>query len=1114
MPKSAYYTLTWLSSSQAYELYEGQGEKALDPGLDSPAWSGWVSQLSSFAFHGHNGSYTARKEHRRRGGQYWYAYARVAGKLTKRYLGRGTELTLARLEQVAQALWREPQAAVHQEEASASSRSRSASPTPPGENDLLPDDLSAADAWSSGGARRGRSRFDRLDADVDVQHSAGRDNGVGGRKTEHQSGVGGRKAEVPPVLSGLPSDTLLASKLQVPRLRPHLVHRPRLLQQLQQGLERTLILLSAPAGFGKSTLLADWLASCAIPATWFSLDPQDNDPARFISYLLAALQTCNPQLAVSRKALLHSLQAAALERVLTLLINDLQAQRTGEWDHVVLVLDDYHVITNESIHAALCFLLEHLPPYLHLVLSTREDPPLPLARLRGRDALLELRAADLQFTHEETSTYLVEVMGLPLSTEESAQLQVRTEGWITGLHLTALSLQGRDAPSAFIMTFSGSHHYVADYLLDEVLSRQSQDVQDFLLQTSILHRLSGPLCDAVRAQDDSQAQLDSLERANLFLVPLDDERRWYRYHHLFAQVLQHHLQRTAPTLIPELHRRASCWYEQQGFYTEAVSHALAASAFEEAARLIEQYIETFLAGSQLQTLLEWLHALPEILVVARPALGLIHALVLMYTNHLEEASARLRTVEHRLHLGEDTQDAQGRMLLGQVVGCWGLLARLSGDLERCVALSQQALDLLPETETEAFTRLLRVGALFGAAHAYLVSGDVTPASERLLTQTAAFLSSSTSYQLLTPRVLNLLARLQVLQGRLHQAAATRKAVAQLVSRPEELPVLADSALYYFGLGELLREWNELEAAEQHLARGMELIGGMVSVDADKLWLGYAALARLEMARGAHDQALATLGTFRQLIQQRHMAPVLLAQWSALYARMQLVRGELEAARHWVESSGLSPTGASSYLQEEAYLTLVRVSIAGELVSPTESGLADVLFLLERLLADAEAGMRMHSVLEITLLRSLALEGQGNRTGALAALGRALALAEPEGYIRLFLDEGPPMIRLLREAQRQGLAPAYVAKLLSAASNLERTASPLPAPRPSLLVEPLTARERDVLRLLLDGASNREIARQLVLSVNTVKKHVLNICGKLNVQRRAQAIAKARMLHLL
>ena len=492
----------------------------------------------------------------------------------------------------------------------------------------------------------------------------------------------------------------------------------------------------------------------------------------------------------------------------TALLNELLARGSEEGDHVVLVLDDYHVITNEAIHAALRLLLEHRPPQLHLVLSTRADPPLPLARLRGRDALLELRAAELQFTPEESSTYLVERRGLPLSAEECALLHARTEGWITGVQLAALALQGRADPSGFIATFSGSHHSVADYLLDEVLSRQSAAIQDFLLQTSILERLSGPLCDAVRGQHDSQAQLGSLERANLFVVPLDDERRWYRYHHLFAQALQQRLQHTAPRLIPELHRRASRWYEQQGDMVEALSHALAAPAFAEAARLLEQDSATCLAGCQRLTLLEWLHALPERLLRAPAALGLLQALVLMDPAQWEEASARLQAVGQGRDLGEDAQDAQGRLFLGQVpgcwLGCWGLLARLSGE----------------------------------------------------------------------------------------------------------------------------------------------------------------------------------------------------------------------------------------------------------------------------------------------------------RTGAVVTLGRALA--EPEGDIHLFL---------LQEAQRQGLAPASVAKPLRAASKRDRTASPLPAPQRSLLVEPLTARERDVLQLLLDGASNQEIACQLTLSVNTAKKHVLNICGKLNVQRRVQAIAKARMLQL-
>src|SRR6266566_4886752 len=650
MPKLAHYTLAWSPLHRAYELYKSQGNEALAIISASPVWLLWVGQTCSFAFHGQHGSYTARKERKQHGEEeYWYAYARVEGKLTKRYLGKSINLTLPRLEQVAQELWFYPQ------------------------NVLL--------------------------SGYPYDHSARRQGGS----------LADRKAR--PAIVRLPTDPLLATKLHVPRPRPHLVHRSRLIQRLQEGMERALILLSAPAGFGKSTLLADWLASRAIPAAWLSLEPQDNDPARFLSYLLAALQNCDPRLGLSGQALLHSLQPAALESVLTVLINGLQARMTGDQEHVVLVLDNYQVITNGSLHYALCFLLEHLPPHLHLVLASREDPPLPLARLRGQGDLLELRASDLRFTHEETATFLTEVMGLPLSTEQSALLQAHTEGWITDLQLAAFSLQGCDDPAGFIVAFSGSNRYVVDYLLDEVLSHQSAAVQDFLVQTSLLDRLSAPLCDAVRAQGGSQALLDLLEHANLFLVPLDDERVWYRYHQLFAEALRQRLRQTAPALVPDLHLRASRWYEQHGFCTEAVSHALAAAAFEEAARLIEQCLGTFVLGNQMQTLCGWLHALPEALVLARPSLRLLYALALMYTNHWEEASVYLQAIERWLNPGADMPRAHERLLQGQVTACRSLLARLSGDLEGCVALSQRALELLPETDTSPLTHLLRAGAL-------------------------------------------------------------------------------------------------------------------------------------------------------------------------------------------------------------------------------------------------------------------------------------------------------------------------------------------------------------------------------------------------------------------
>ncbi len=502
MPKTAHYILAWSPLHQTYELYESQGSRVLNIVPESSTWLVWVNQISSFAFHGRNGAYTACKELKQRGEGYWYAYARVGGKLAKRYLGRSIDLTLTRLEQAAQELW-----------------------------------LDTSD-----------TRLQKGGADLKTRS----------------------------VLTDLPTDPLLVTKLHVPRPRLHLVHRPRLIQRLQQGMEQALTLVSAPIGFGKSTLLSDWLASSAIPVAWLSLELQDNEPARFLSYLLAALQTDNPHLDTIRMTLHYPLQPPSMEAMLTLLINDLLIHRVAAQERFVLVLDNYQAITDGTIHHALTFLLDHLPPWMHLVLATREDPPLPLAQLRGRDDLLELRASDLRFTQEEAATFLIKVMGLPISTEASALLQARTEGWITGLQLAAFSLQGRDDPETFITAFSGSHHYVVDYLLEEVLNRQSEAVQDFLLQTCILDRLSAPLCDAVREQGGSQVLLDFLEHANLFLVALDDKGHWYRYHRLFAEALRQRLLQTAPALVPELHLRASRWYEQHGLFAETVSHGLAA----------------------------------------------------------------------------------------------------------------------------------------------------------------------------------------------------------------------------------------------------------------------------------------------------------------------------------------------------------------------------------------------------------------------------------------------------------------------------------------------------------------------------------------------------------
>jgi len=753
------------------------------------------------------------------------------------------------------------------------------------------------------------------------------------------------------------------------------------------------------------------------------------------------------------------------------------------------------------------FLLEHLPPQLHLILATRADPPLPLARLRAQGQLTEVRTADLRFGAAEAGTFLQEVMGLDLEDSDIATLQNRTEGWIAGLQLAGLSLQGRADVSTFLAAFSGSHRYVLDYLSEEVLSRQPAAVQTFLLHTSILERLSGPLCDAVTEQEGSQAMLDALERANLFVVALDDERRWYRYHHLFAQALRRHLQQREPTLPPVLHRRASEWYEQHELPAEAVQHALAVPDVELAVRLIEPIALPITLNGQVYTVLRWLNALPEALVRTRPFLCVYYAQLLTITNRLEEAEARLQEAEQGVQ--EEVSASQAQIILGWVLDIRADIALFSGDIARAISLAQQALALLSDAQVFPYA-----SALTTTLRTYLLSGEVTSDTEHAVAAAVAFIRTSDNL-FATVSSICLLARLHILQGRLQQAAATFAQVAQVVPRPEVLHTMFSSLSYYFGLGDLLRECNDLQVAEQYLAQGMTLVKETLTVEPFVAILGYSALARLQQARSNSREAFATLDTLERLAEQRHFPPHLMPQVAAVRAQLELAQGSVASAIHWADTSGLSAGDENlGYPRECEYLALARVHIAQGREDPAAHFLENVLRLLERLLREAETKARLGSVLEILMLRALALEAQGNRTHALATLERALMIAEPEGYIRLFVDEGAPMLALLRRAQARSSVPGYVATLLSAFGEQHISDPPLSSAHPGTLVEPLTECEREVLRLLLAGASNREIARHFILSVNTIKRHVYNLCGKLGVQSRAQAIARARTLHLL
>ncbi len=919
---------------------------------------------------------------------------------------------------------------------------------------------------------------------------------------------------------------LLATKLFIPTPTSSLVSRPRLVALLTAGARRAATLISAPAGWGKTTLLSAWhadLSGSGYPLAWVSLDAGDNDPARFWSYVLVALNTLHDGASDAALTLLRSPQAPPMELVLTSTLN---AFTTLSKD-AVLVLDDYHVIETQQIHQALTYLLEHLPPRLHLVIATRVDPPLPLARLRVRGVLTEVRAIDLRFTSEEAAAFLTQAMGLPLSAEQVSALEVRTEGWIAGLQLAALSAQGRPAEhlEQFIEAFTGSNRYVVEYLAEEVLERQADETQTFLLRTAVLNRMCAPLCDAVLNSEkegarydqslDAHFHLEQLERANLFLISLDDERNWYRYHHLFADVLRSRLRQTQPRLVPKLHRRASTWYEQHGLFTEAMQHALAIPDFELAARLIEQVGLAVGIGKQVHTVLGWIHSIPEDLVRTRPTLCIYYAVALMFTNQLEAAEARLQDAERCLEAGNPTD--RTRVMVGQIATVRANLARFTGDLARCVELSNQGLGLLPETE-----KIFFASAMANLGLAYLVSGDVTPGPERLVTEVIAPIRASGNVSA-TLRGLTLLARLHILQGRLHQAAATYREAVQVAPGQEGLGMVIGSPAYYFGMGDVLREWNNLDAAEDYLAQGMDHLRGTLSVDAEVVTLGYTTQARLHWERGDYSMALATLDEFEQIARRRNFVAHLGARGLAVRARVELAQGNLAAAIHWVETSGLySDDTDLSYPREREYLIRARVRIAQGRNDQNAQVLQETLCLLDRLLQDAESKARMHSAIEILVLQALVLQAQSKHIEALNALERAVTLGEPEGYVRLFLDEGEPLLQLLSQLPVTGNRVSNYIQTVLAASEFRGSEKTAPqyrskAPHSGLsqpLLDPLSERELEVLHLMANGDSNYKIAEQLFVAVSTVKRHVSNIFSKLGVTNRTQAVARAREFGML
>jgi LuxR family transcriptional regulator, maltose regulon positive regulatory protein len=896
------------------------------------------------------------------------------------------------------------------------------------------------------------------------------------------------------------SQALVRTKLYLPSGRHHLVDRPRLTARLNESLTRPLTLLSAPPGFGKTTLLREWLVQVGARAAWLMLDVDDNDPVRFWSYFIAALQQIDPAIGSSSLALLQSPRATALEPMLRALVNEIDslsqehgtAQLAEEKEPgagFVLVLDDYHVIETPDIHQGVSFLLEHIPPHMHLVISSRSDPPLPLARLRARDQLIELHERDLRFRRAEAVTFLNETMSLPLTSEQITALETRTEGWIAGLQLAALSLRGREDVSGFVKAFTGSHRFVFDYLTDEVFAGQPQSIQSFLLQTSILERLSASLCDALTGRANTQAMLEELERSNLFLIALDDERHWYRYHHLFADVLRHRLAETSPASVRELHLCASEWFEKEGLVREAVNHALVAQDWERVARLIGDASESLRQRGEFVTLTHWIHALPHAVRHAHPAVCLTYARALLRIGRITDAEASVSEAEHWLESHAQAGDPRIDSVRGKALALRAQFASRRGEFQQSIELSQRAAQLIAADDL-AWRNL--VTFTLGDAFRYTVRWTEAKDAYR----EAAALSESAGDHPNALYALGSLGEVLEAEGQLRQAAQQFEEVLRL-AQAWGMPNAAATGYAWVGLGRVHCEWNELDVALHEVEAG--LARGQQAEITDVLLRGYHALGRIRRAQGEIVGALAAFDEAESVADKMGVAEI--KDWiRAQRAQAWLAGGDTQAAVEW----------ASQFAAQTQDAMYPSVPIALAQVWLSQGQPEKALPLLDHALQSAQTVGRLGNALNILTVRAVVQYAQGDLENAFATLEQALELAEPEGYVRVFVDQGAPMARLLHRMLTRSSAPSYVRRLLQALGEPVhidvRTASKL--------IDRLSPRELEVLHLIVDGATNKEIADELVLTVNTVKRHISNIFGKLEVSNRAQAIARARQLNLL
>jgi LuxR family maltose regulon positive regulatory protein len=867
---------------------------------------------------------------------------------------------------------------------------------------------------------------------------------------------------------------ILATKFFIPPTQSKVVLRERLIERLNDGLRRKLILVSAPAGFGKTTLVSEWLAGCEYLTAWLSLDIADNDPNRFLAYVVAALQSVAKNIGDGMLSAPRSSMPPPAESILTVLINEISTLS----DNIILVLDDYHVIDAASVDHVLTFLLENLPPQLHLVIATREDPQLPLARFRARNQMTELRAADLRFNTAEAAAFLNPVMGFDLPAADIAALVDRTEGWIAGLQLAAISMRGHQDASGFIQSFTGSHRYVMDYLVEEVLNQLPGNVQAFLLRTSILDRLCGSLCDAVLLDlaVSGQHVLEYIERANLFLVPLDNERRWFRYHHLFAELLRQRLH-DGPEDVTVFHVRASDWYAAHDLELAAFRHATAANDVERAELLIEGNGVPLQFRGAGTPVLRWLDSLPRAVLDARPSLWVTYASTVLFDGQHTAVEEKLQAAEAAMQQTEP--DNRIADLLGRIASMRATQGIIHGDVDSILVQSRRALTYLHPDNL-----LFRVATTYTLGYAHQLQGDRAEASRAFADVIAAGKSLGASIYTITATLG--LAQVQEADINLRLASKTYRRVLELAGDPPQ-PI---ACVAHLGLGRIAYQWNDLEAAQEHGQQCQNLTRQMESVTTFASCA--VLLAHLRLAQGDVSGAVALLAEAEAFVHQ-HDFMFQMPEVAAAQVLTLLCQDQLAAAARLAEDHDLP-------------LSQARVSLA-------RGDAATALEILAPLREQAEAKNWQDERLKVIVLQSLAHQAYGEQETAVSLLSEALTLAEPGGLIRVFLDEGLPMAHLLTEAVARGIRSGSAESLLAAfaEANPTRVVAALPL---SPLLDPLSERELEVLHLIAQGLSNREIGERLFLALSTVKGHNRMIFDKLQVQRRTEAVARARELSLL